>query len=108
MRAARGNRKELLTRILDGIRDKLAHAGLRADVFGREKSLYSTFRKMKDKHLSFSQVLDIYGFRVVVDNVPTCYLALGALHSLFKPVPASSRTMSRFPRPTATSRCTRR
>src|SRR5512145_1735365 len=98
MRAARGNRKELLTRILDGIRDKLAHAGLRADVFGREKSLYSTFRKMKDKHLSFSQVLDIYGFRVVVDNVPTCYLALGALHSLFKPVPGKFKDYVAIPK----------
>ncbi len=98
LRAARGNRKELLTRILDGIRDKLAHAGLRADVFGREKSLYSIFRKMKDKHLSFSQVLDIYGFRVVVDNVPTCYLALGALHSLFKPVPGKFKDYIAIPK----------
>ena len=98
LRAARGNRKELLTRILDGIRDKLAHAGLRAEVFGREKSLYSIFRKMKDKHLSFSQVLDIYGFRVVVDNVPTCYLALGALHSLFKPVPGKFKDYIAIPK----------
>src|SRR5574343_112257 len=87
MKTARGNRRELLNKILDAIRDKLAHAGLRAEVFGREKSLFSTFKKMQDKHLSFSQVLDIYGFRVIVDNVPTCYLALGALHSLYKPVP---------------------
>ncbi len=98
LRAARGNRKELLTRILDGIRDKLAHAGLRAEVFGREKSLYSIFRKMKDKQLSFSQVLDIYGFRVVVDNVPTCYLALGALHSLFKPVPGKFKDYIAIPK----------
>lgn len=98
MSAARGNRKELLTRILDGIRDKLSGAGLRADVFGREKSLYSTFRKMKDKHLSFSQVLDIYGFRVVVDNVPTCYLALGALHGLFKPVPGKFKDYIAIPK----------
>ena len=98
LRAARGNRKELLARILDGIRDKLAHAGLRAEVFGREKSLYSIFRKMKDKQLSFSQVLDIYGFRVVVDNVPTCYLALGALHSLFKPVPGKFKDYIAIPK----------
>ncbi len=98
LKAARGNRKELLTRILDGIRDKLAHAGLKAEVFGREKSLYSIFRKMKDKHLSFSQVLDIYGFRVVVDNVPTCYLALGALHSLFKPVPGKFKDYNAIPK----------
>ena len=98
LRAARGNRKELLNRIFDGIRDKLEHAGLRAEVFGREKSLYSIFRKMKDKHLSFSQVLDIYGFRVVVENVPTCYLALGALHSLFKPVPGKFKDYIAIPK----------
>ena len=98
LRTAKGNRKELLTRIQDGICDKLAHAGLKADVFGREKSLYSIFRKMKDKHLSFSQVLDIYGFRVVVGNVPTCYLALGALHSLYKPVPGKFKDYIAIPK----------
>ena len=98
MRAARGNRKELLTRILDGIRGKLEMAGLRAEVFGREKSLFSIYRKMREKQLSFSQVLDIYGFRVVVDNVPTCYLALGALHSLFKPVPGKFKDYVAIPK----------
>jgi guanosine-3',5'-bis(diphosphate) 3'-pyrophosphohydrolase len=87
LRAARGNRRELLSRILDGIQGKMREAGIEAQVFGREKSLYSIYRKMADKHLSFSQVLDIYGFRVVVCDVPTCYLALGALHALYKPVP---------------------
>ena len=98
LRAARGNRKELLTRILNGIRDKLAHAGLKAEVFGREKSLYSIFRKMQEKRLSFSQVLDIYGFRVVVENVPTCYLALGALHALYKPVPGKFKDYIAIPK----------
>ncbi|KAB2926931.1 MAG: bifunctional (p)ppGpp synthetase/guanosine-3',5'-bis(diphosphate) 3'-pyrophosphohydrolase [Dechloromonas sp.] len=98
LKAARGNRSELLTRILDGIEGKLESAGLRAEVFGREKSLYSIFRKMKDKQLSFSQVLDIYGFRVVVDNVPTCYLALGALHSLYKPVPGKFKDYIAIPK----------
>lgn len=98
LRAARGNREELLDRIQSGIRDKLVHAGLKAEVFGREKSLYSIFRKMKDKQLSFSQVLDIYGFRVVVDNVPTCYLALGALHSLYKPVPGKFKDYVAIPK----------
>jgi GTP pyrophosphokinase/guanosine-3',5'-bis(diphosphate) 3'-pyrophosphohydrolase len=98
LKAARGNRSELLTRILDGIESKLDSAGLRAEVFGREKSLYSIFRKMKDKLLSFSQVLDIYGFRVVVDNVPTCYLALGALHSLYKPVPGKFKDYIAIPK----------
>ena len=98
LQAAKGNRKELLTRIQEGICDKLAHAGLTAEVFGREKSLYSIFRKMKDKQLSFSQVLDIYGFRVVVENVPSCYLALGALHSLYKPVPGKFKDYVAIPK----------
>ncbi len=98
LKAARGNRAELLTNILESVTGKLEQAGLRAEVFGREKSLYSIFRKMKDKRLSFSQVLDIYGFRVVVDNVPTCYLALGALHALFKPVPGKFKDYIAIPK----------
>ena len=98
MKAARGNRSELLGRILDAINGKLAAAGLKAEVFGREKSLYSIYRKMQEKQLSFSQVLDIYGFRVVVENVPTCYLALGALHSLYKPVPGKFKDYIAIPK----------
>lgn len=98
MRAARGNRRELLSRILDSIRGKLEEAGLHADVFGREKSLYSIYRKMKEKQLSFSQVLDIYGFRVVVPNLPSCYVALGALHALYKPVPGKFKDYIAIPK----------
>ncbi len=98
MRAARGNRRELLSKIHEGLESTLANAQLDADVFGREKSLYSIYRKMKDKHLSFSQVLDIYGFRVVVDNVPSCYLALGALHALYKPVPGKFKDYIALPK----------
>lgn len=86
LKAARGNRREVVTKILDGIRDKLDALHIDALVSGREKNLASIYRKMQEKHLSFSEVLDIYGFRVVVQDVPTCYLALGALHSLYKPI----------------------
>ncbi|MGL6181132.1 MAG: RelA/SpoT family protein [Aestuariivirga sp.] len=96
--ASRGNRHELLARIQDGIVGKLAGAGLNAEVFGREKSLYSIYRKMREKTLSFSQVLDIYGFRVVVADVPACYLALGVLHSLYKPVPGKFKDYIAIPK----------
>jgi len=96
--ASRGNRHELLARIQDGIVGKLAGAGLVAEVFGREKSLYSIYRKMQEKRLSFSQVLDIYGFRVVVADVPACYLALGVLHSLYKPVPGKFKDYVAIPK----------
>jgi guanosine-3',5'-bis(diphosphate) 3'-pyrophosphohydrolase len=62
-------------------------ANIQAEVYGREKTLYGIYKKMRSKHLSFSQVLDVYGFRVVVDSFPNCYVALGTLHSLYKPMP---------------------
>jgi guanosine-3',5'-bis(diphosphate) 3'-pyrophosphohydrolase len=84
--AARGNRREVLSKILEGTKRALPEWGVQGEISGREKSLYGIYRKMKDKHLSFSQVLDIYAFRLVVDNVGDCYKALGALHATFKPV----------------------
>ena len=81
--AARGNRREVVDRILDAIRTKLLDSHIEAVVTGREKNLFSIYSKMQDKHLSFSQVFDIYGFRIVVHDLPACYLALGALHALY-------------------------
>ena len=98
VKAVRGNRRELLSKILDGIRSKLQEASIEAGVFGREKSLYSIYHKMVDKHLSFSQVLDIYGFRIIVRDIPTCYLALGALHSRYKPVPGKFKDYIAIPK----------
>ncbi|MDR0577947.1 MAG: bifunctional (p)ppGpp synthetase/guanosine-3',5'-bis(diphosphate) 3'-pyrophosphohydrolase [Candidatus Accumulibacter sp.] len=98
VKAARGNRRELLGKILDGIHGKLAEERIQAGVFGREKSLYSIYRKMIEKRLSFSQVLDIYGFRVIVKDIPTCYLALGALHARFKPVPGKFKDYIAIPK----------
>jgi GTP diphosphokinase / guanosine-3',5'-bis(diphosphate) 3'-diphosphatase len=98
LKAAHGNRRELLTRILDGVNAKMTDAGIAAKVFGREKSLYSIYRKMEEKRLTFSQVLDIYGFRVVVRDIPTCYLALGALHALYKPVPGKFKDYIAIPK----------
>ena len=79
VRQARGNRREVVGKILEAIRHRLPECGIMAEVIGREKHLYGIYRKMREKHLSFSQVLDIYGFRIIVKDIPTCYLALGAL-----------------------------
>jgi guanosine-3',5'-bis(diphosphate) 3'-pyrophosphohydrolase len=98
VKAVRGNRRELLSKILSGIRGSLQSANIDAGVFGREKSLYSIYHKMVDKRLSFSQVLDIYGFRIILKDVPTCYLALGALHSLYKPVPGKFKDYIAIPK----------
>ncbi len=87
VKAARGNRREVVGKILDSVKNTLAMAGITAEVYGREKTLYGIYQKMRTKQLTFSQVLDVYGFRVVVDNFSNCYVALGTLHSLYKPMP---------------------
>jgi len=96
--AARGNRREVLGKILQSVRKALANAKLRAEVYGREKTLYGIYRKMEEKHLSFSEVLDVYGFRIVVATRAECYLALGALHALFKPVPGRFKDYIAIPK----------
>jgi guanosine-3',5'-bis(diphosphate) 3'-pyrophosphohydrolase len=98
VKGARGNRREVVGKILDAIRKALPAAGIDAEVMGREKHLYGIYRKMRDKHLSFSQVLDIYGFRIVVKDRPTCYLALGALHALYQPVPGKFKDYIAIPK----------
>src|SRR5512134_3647471 len=97
-KAARGNRREVVGKIEAGIKAKLVEAGIAATVFGREKHLFSIYRKMTEKHLSFSEVHDIYGFRVIVKDVPTCYLALGVLHGLYKPVPGKFKDYIAIPK----------
>jgi guanosine-3',5'-bis(diphosphate) 3'-pyrophosphohydrolase len=98
VKKARGNRREVVSKILDAIRQALPSAGIEAEVMGREKTLYGIYRKMREKHLSFSQVLDIYGFRIVVKDRPTCYLALGVLHELYQPVPGKFKDYIAIPK----------
>ncbi|MGD9946236.1 MAG: bifunctional (p)ppGpp synthetase/guanosine-3',5'-bis(diphosphate) 3'-pyrophosphohydrolase [Burkholderiaceae bacterium] len=98
VQAARGNRREVLSKILETVQKTLPDAGINGEVYGREKTLYAIYRKMRDKHLSFSQVLDVYGFRVLVDTVPQCYLALGTLHMTFKPVPGRFKDYIAIPK----------
>src|SRR5499426_2801409 len=96
--AARGNRREMIGKTLDAIKRKLAESGLRAEVYGREKHVYSTYRKMIEKHLSFSEVHDIFGCRVIVKDMPACYLALGAMHGLYKPIPGKFKDYIAIPK----------
>src|SRR5688572_8294828 len=98
VKAARGNRREVVTKVLEGIRRKLKSAGVDAQVQGREKHLYGIYRKMREKHLTFAQVLDVYGFRIIVHDVPSSYLALGALHGLYKPIPGKFKDYIAIPK----------
>ena len=97
-KAARGNRREMITRTLEAIKKRLADSGIEAMVHGREKHVYSTYRKMIEKHLSFSEVHDIFGCRVIVKDVPACYLSLGALHGLYKPIPGKFKDYIAIPK----------
>lgn len=84
---ARSRRRDLVQKVQLELETAFANAGMKVRISGREKTLYSIYRKMDDKHLSFAQVTDIYGFRVIVGSVTDCYTALGILHQLYKPVP---------------------
>ncbi|MBS1187641.1 MAG: spoT [Burkholderiaceae bacterium] len=95
---ARGNRVELFGSVSDVVKAALEKSGIKANIFGREKTLFSIYRKMRNKHLSFSQVHDLYGFRVVVNTLPECYMALGVLHSMYKPMPGKVQDFIAIPK----------
>lgn len=87
VQSARGNRKTIVDNIEKEIAARLAESGIDAQIVGREKHLYSIYRKMLNKELMFNEVMDIYAFRVIVhEKIDNCYRALGAMHNLFKPI----------------------
>ncbi|MFQ5993574.1 MAG: RelA/SpoT family protein [Acidiferrobacterales bacterium] len=94
----RGNRRAIVEKIRRAVLRQLEQEGLNAEVFGREKNLYSIYRKMRQKRLSFDQVYDVYGFRIVVDKVDTCYRALGVIHNLYKPIPGKFKDYIAIPK----------
>ena len=84
---ARNRRRDLVQKVQQEVETVFTKTGMQVRIAGREKTLFSIYQKMDDKHLTFAQVTDIYGFRVIVQNVVDCYTALGVLHQLYKPVP---------------------
>jgi guanosine-3',5'-bis(diphosphate) 3'-pyrophosphohydrolase len=98
IKAARGNRREVMNRLLDVIREGFAKSDLIAVVTGREKTIFSVYKKMREKHYTFSQVFDIYGVRVLVPDNTTCYAALGVLHELYKPIPGKFKDYIAIPK----------
>jgi guanosine-3',5'-bis(diphosphate) 3'-pyrophosphohydrolase len=98
LRNARGHRKELVEKIRHQVATTLAQEGHDVTVTGREKHLYSIYKKMKSKRKSFSEIMDIYAFRIIVDSVDTCYRVLGCIHSLYKPVPGEFKDYIAIPK----------
>ena len=98
IKAARGNRREVMNRLIESIRQGLATAGIEATVHGREKTIYSVYEKMREKRYSFAQVFDIYGVRVLVADKARCYQTLGVLHDLYKPIPGKFKDYVAIPK----------
>jgi GTP pyrophosphokinase len=98
LKTSRGNRREVVGKVLDAILARLKEGGIDAAVTGREKHLHSIYNKMLEKQLSFAQVQDIYGFRVIVKDVPSCYVTLGILHGLYKPFPGKFKDYIAIPK----------
>ena len=99
VKKARGNRREIIQKITDNIRHRFENEGFSAKVIGREKHLYSLYKKMKYKKLNFNEILDIFAFRVVVDTADDCYRSLGIVHSLYKPFPGRIKDYIAIPKP---------
>lgn len=88
VRKARGSRREMVTHIQDTFKDCLERAGITDfKIYGRQKHIYSIYKKMRQKHLSFNDIMDVFAFRIIVPTVDDCYRSLGLVHHLYKPVP---------------------
>ena len=98
LRTARGNRKALVEEVRDQLERLLIQEGHEAEITGREKHLYSIYQKMRLKRKAFSEIMDIYAFRIVVDTVDTCYRVLGCIHALYKPLPGSFKDYIAVPK----------
>ena len=99
VKKARGNRHEVIDQIIDSLQNRLDQEGVPAQVVGREKHLYSLYKKMRKKRQSFSEVLDIFAFRILVNTADECYRTLGTVHSLYKPLPGRFKDYIAIPKP---------
>ena len=98
VKSARGNRKEIVATLRQSLEECLAQEGIEARVQGREKHLYSIYMKMKEQRKSFSEIMDVFGFRIVVDKVDTCYRVLGFVHNYFTPIPGRFKDYIAIPK----------
>jgi guanosine-3',5'-bis(diphosphate) 3'-pyrophosphohydrolase len=98
VKRARGHRKEVLNKIETAIKRRMHQEKLSGRILSREKHLYSLYRKIRDKTLSFEEIYDVYAFRIIVEDVDTCYRVLGVMHNLFKPVPGKFKDYIAIPK----------
>jgi guanosine-3',5'-bis(diphosphate) 3'-pyrophosphohydrolase len=96
--ATRGNRRELIDKTRSSLIEKLELENHHVEVIGREKHLYGIYQKMRVKKKSFSDIMDVFAFRVIVDSIDRCYRVLGVIHSLYKPVPGQFKDYIAIPK----------
>ena len=94
----RGNHQEIIGEIKHRLEEKLSERELEGVIIGREKHLNSIYQKMKYKHKSFHEIMDVYAFRIVTDSEDSCYRILGAVHSLYKPLPGRFKDYISMPK----------
>jgi RelA/SpoT family (p)ppGpp synthetase len=99
VKKARGNRKEVIEQISETFHNRLTQENIPCQVIGREKHLYSLYKKMKNKHQSFTDILDIFAFRIIVNSADDCYRTLGTVHSIYKPLPGRFKDYIAIPKP---------
>jgi GTP diphosphokinase / guanosine-3',5'-bis(diphosphate) 3'-diphosphatase len=99
IKQARGHRKEIIAMFSEALKESLQKAKIHViKISGREKELYSVYRKMEQKNVKFSEIMDVYGFRIVVEKVEDCYHTLGIVHNLYKPVPGKFKDYIAIPK----------
>ena len=98
LQRARGRRRDVIKRVQSEVESAFANANIPVHIYGREKTLYSIYRKMDEKHLSFAQVTDLYGFRIIVQDLTACYTAMGVAHQLYKPLPGKFKDYIAIPK----------
>jgi RelA/SpoT family (p)ppGpp synthetase len=98
LKRARGNQKEFIGKIAESIKSALKKVEVVGGVEGREKHLYSIYKKMQNKGISLNEMVDVYGFRIIVDSADTSYRVLGIVHSLYKPMPGRFKDYIAIPR----------
>ena len=96
--AVRGNRKAMVDEVQTTIATALNREGIVADVIGRQKNIFSIYRKMKTQHKSFAEIMDVFGFRIIVDQPDACYRALGVVHGLYSPLAARFKEYIAIPK----------
>ncbi|UYM18234.1 bifunctional GTP diphosphokinase/guanosine-3',5'-bis pyrophosphate 3'-pyrophosphohydrolase [Endozoicomonas euniceicola] len=98
VKQARGNRRDLVGKVQKAIAARLEEEGLKGRVVGREKHLYSIYKKMRSQSKSFAEIMDMFAFRIIVDSVDSCYRAFGIVHNLYKPIPGRFKDYIAIPK----------